>query len=79
MRRQTRQKSINIKCMDCAGSTKEITLCHVFDCGLWPYRCGCETNTTRYKARMERARINYAKEFEELKKMGIGIDQFFCK
>lgn len=34
-------KSIREKCLDCcAGSRKEVAICHISDCTLHPYRFG---------------------------------------
>jgi len=34
-------KAIRLKCLDCcAGSRKEVRLCPVRDCPLWPFRMG---------------------------------------
>lgn len=39
----TRGKAIRAKCMDCsAWSFKEVKLCPVKDCALYPYRLGKE-------------------------------------
>jgi len=37
----TRDKAIRMKCLECAGdSALEVTLCHITDCHLWPFRIG---------------------------------------
>jgi len=44
---QTPLKTIRSKCLDCCnGSSKEVALCPVTSCPLWPYRFG-----TRKRAR----------------------------
>lgn len=38
-------KAIRLKCLDCcAGSSKEIRLCPIKDCSLYPYRLGKNPN-----------------------------------
>ena len=38
-------KAIRAKCLDCcAGSYKEVTLCKVHNCSLYPYRFGKRPN-----------------------------------
>lgn len=77
MKLMTKQKAIAEYCRECGGdSAKEVTLCHLFDCPLWGYRAGYSVNTTRYKARIKKAKTNYVKDIEELKKMGIDIKLF---
>ena len=74
----TKQKAIAKKCRECAGGTsREVTLCHIFDCPLWEYRTGTSIRSTVYKERIRRAFISCKKEFEELRKMGIDIKTFF--
>jgi len=39
-------KAIRRKCLDCCcGSTKEVQLCQVHDCSLFPYRLGTRPGT----------------------------------
>ena len=41
MNKLTPVKSIRAKCLDCSsGSMKEVRLCPVRNCALWPYRMG---------------------------------------
>ena len=41
MTKTTLLKIINAKCMECTcGQKKEVDLCHIKDCPLWPYRLG---------------------------------------
>ena len=70
-------KRIKMKCLECSGSGKEITLCHQFDCPLWSVRFGHPQNNKQYRERMEVAQNHYHKDFEELKGMGIDIADFF--
>lgn len=63
-------KAIRLKCLDCSGdSPKEVTLCHLVSCPLWPYRFGYSTNDKRYQKRMETAKRNYPDEYLEVMKM----------
>jgi len=73
----TKQKAIHSYCLDCSGNShKEVTLCHLFDCPLWEYRCGCHIKSSRYKTRIESAFKRYKEEFEILAEMGIEIARF---
>ena len=41
MKKVTRAKAIRLKCLDCSCyQYKEVGLCTVTDCPLWPYRYG---------------------------------------
>jgi len=43
MQRLTRGKAIRAKCLDCCcGDSKEVRLCTIKDCSLYPYRMGRE-------------------------------------
>jgi len=70
-------KRIAMKCLDCAGNPKEITLCHLFDCPLWAVRFGHTMQDTRYQKRMKAAENHYHKDFEELQDMGIDMTDFY--
>ena len=73
----TKMEAIKRKCLDCAGGTRiDVTLCHVFSCPLWEYRCGCLTRSKPYKARLETAKRKHPEILEELKNMGIDTSQF---
>jgi len=40
-KRLTPLRAIRLKCLDCcAGQRKEVRLCPVHDCPLWPFRMG---------------------------------------
>jgi hypothetical protein len=61
-----RSKAIRIYCHECAGgNNKEVTLCTVLNCPLWPWRFGCEMKSPLFSARMNLAQKNYPEEFEE--------------
>ncbi len=52
----TRGKAIQTKCLDCAGGQpKEVTLCQVLDCSLWPFRFGPEPENPRHVSRVLKA------------------------
>ena len=70
-------KRIKMKCLGCAGNSKEITLCHLVDCPLWAVRFGYPQNNKQYKQRMKRAETYYAEDFKELKRQGIDIKDFY--
>ena len=40
-------KAVRLKCIDCAGSVREIAECHLTHCPLWPFRMG----TSPFKAK----------------------------
>lgn len=49
----TRAKAIQKHCFDCAGgSAKEVTMCELTDCPLWPYRTGQSLESKVYLRRM---------------------------
>lgn len=65
----SRAIAIRKKCLKwCAFSQKEVTLCHLVDCPLWPYRFGYSFKDKRYKERMESAKKNYPADFQEMMK-----------
>jgi hypothetical protein len=52
----TRAKAIKLFCFDCAGeSAKEVTLCEITGCSLWPYRTGQSPESKVYQKRMLKA------------------------
>lgn len=49
---KTAIKAIRAKCLDCSGgSSKEVRLCPVTDCPLYPYRFGKRPETVRKRLR----------------------------
>ena len=65
----SRSKAIRQKCLECSGgSPKEVTLCQITDCPLWPFRIGSPINGKRYAKRMEAAARNHPDEYQELMK-----------
>jgi len=47
-------KAIRLKCLDCcAGSRKEVRLCPVRDCPLWPFRMGRNHSNSRDTGRSD--------------------------
>ena len=74
----TKSKAIKLHCFDCAGeSQKEVTLCPVFDCPLWPFRFGNSPSAAAYKSRMMTAKANYSEDFSEMLANGIETTRFF--
>ena len=50
-------KSIRAKCLDCSGwQTKEVRLCPLEKCALWPYRMGVRPGHSRALKANEEAR-----------------------
>lgn len=70
-----RAKAISKYCLECSGgSSKEVTLCHLFDCPLWLHRFG--TGRANSLVRMKRAMVSNREEIDELKKTGIDVSKF---
>jgi hypothetical protein len=66
-----------LHCWDCAGETsKEVTLCVVFDCPLWPYRTGSGSKSNTYRKRMETAIVNYAEDLKTMAAEGYQVAKF---
>lgn len=62
-----RSQAIKKKCLECGGGVKkEVTLCHIVTCSLWPFRFGYLNTTKRYNKRMESARKKYPNEYREM-------------
>ena len=62
--------AIRKNCLECAGgSPKEVTLCHIVYCPLWPFRFGYSINDRRFKARMKAAARTDSEQFEEVRKL----------
>ena len=59
-------QAIKLKCLDCACSQKEVTLCHIVDCPLWQFRFGYSMNDQKYSKRMEAAKKRYPKDYGEM-------------
>jgi len=65
-----KSQAIKANCLDCSGgSPKEVTLCHIANCPLWPFRFGYSTKDKRYKKRMGAAKRNYPEEYKEMLKL----------
>lgn len=63
----TRTEAIRLYCLDCSGgSPKEVTLCVIGDCPLYPFRFGNSPDTNGYKRRMNKAKENYPQEWAEV-------------
>ena len=70
----TRQRAIYLYCLECAGGTPtEVTFCQLFDCPLWPFRCGYGMATPRYKARVKGAFERNGPIVEELRREQIDV------
>jgi len=75
--RRSKSKAIREYCLVCSGdSHKEVTLCHLFDCPLWPHRTGFHISSKIYTRRIQTAMKNYAREIHELSEMGVDIGNF---
>jgi len=74
-----RKEAIRKKCLECsAGSTKEVLLCHLFDCPLWEWRTGCYIKSNNYKRRIRNAFKCYKKDFNRLKQEGFDVKRFLA-
>ena len=71
------RKAIQKKCLDCSVTSKDVTLCYIFDCPLWEFRTGYHISTKAYKVRMNGALERYQDELNELKREGIDIQPFY--
>jgi len=61
----SRAQSINKHCLDCAGgSPKEVTLCVIVPCPLWPYRFGCSYKSKVFRERMRSAKRRYPQDIQ---------------
>jgi len=73
----TKQRAIYLKCLDCAaGDRKEVLFCVIFDCPLWPYRCGYHISSGRYRDRVERAFNIFTQIVAELRREGLDMADF---
>jgi len=73
----TKQRAIYLKCLDCSGgSAKEVTLCIMFDCPLWPYRCGYHISSGRYSERIRTAFSKNTEDIQELQREGLDMPKF---
>ena len=80
MAKLTKQKAMAKYCKDCSGgSAKEVTLCLLFDCPLWEYRCGYHMSSNGYKPRIQTAFRKYKSDVKELKAMGYLIGNFLAQ
>ena len=63
----SRAKDIRDHCLDCAGgSPKEVTLCQVIACTLWPHRFGSSHKSKRTRERLEAAKGRYPQDFRQM-------------
>jgi hypothetical protein len=66
----SKANAIKNKCLDCCcDSPKEVSLCQIVDCPLWPYRFGYSIRDKRYRIRMEAARRKYPDDYQEMLKL----------
>ena len=59
----TRGRAIKQNCFECAGSNKEVTLCSVQGCPLYPYRFGSSPASVAYKTRMKLSKKHCPEEY----------------
>jgi len=65
-----KSQAVKCYCLECSGdSPKEVTLCHIVDCSLWPFRFGYSVKDKRYEKRIEAARRNYPEEYKDMLKL----------
>lgn len=61
-----KSQSIKFKCRECEEGPKGVTLCKDIGCSLWLYRFGHSPKNKLFRVRMEKAKRNYPKEYQEL-------------
>ncbi|MFC2170267.1 hypothetical protein ACFLRM_06900 [Acidobacteriota bacterium] len=62
-----KSQAIKSYCLDCSGGIKkDVTLCHLIDCPLWPFRFGYSIKDKRYEERIMSAKRKYPKEYKEV-------------
>lgn len=75
----TKTQAIKQNCYECAGdSHKDVTLCVMFDCPLWPFRLGSVAGTPVYKRKMEAGLKHYAQDVREMREDGLDIGRFLA-
>jgi len=75
-----RRRAIYLKCLDCCGdSWKEVLLCQVFDCPLWPFRTGDHISSARYKRRIQAAFTKKTEDITELQREGLNMADFLTE
>ena len=76
----SRRQAIYLKCLDCCGdSWKEVLICQVFDCPLWPFRTGDNIGSTRYKKRIKVAFAKKTEDITELQQEGLNMADFLTE
>lgn len=76
----TKQDAIRLHCLECAGdSRKDVSLCHLFDCPLWPWRTGSHITSRTCIERVSKALENYPEDAAELVELGVDIGKFTNK
>lgn len=59
-----KSQAIKAFCSECAGeSHKDVSLCVIKDCQLYPYRFGNSPHTKAYKGRMKLAKERWPDEY----------------
>jgi len=72
-----RRQAIYLKCLDCCGDNwREVLICQVFDCPLWPFRTGDNIGSTRYKKRIRALFTRKTEDITELQKQGLDMPFF---
>jgi hypothetical protein len=57
LKRITPMKAIRAKCLDCcAGQTKEVRICGIRNCSLWPFRMGKRPSSRKAQEANEEAK-----------------------
>jgi hypothetical protein len=63
----TRAKAIQAYCFGCGGEAyKEVSLCPILDCPLYPYRFGNSPGSKAYKVRMKQAKDRWYEDWQSL-------------
>lgn len=59
--------AIRAKCVECSGNVKQVSLCELEDCALWPFRMGVDP----YRKKMtlsEEEKERRRKQFDKVRK-----------
>lgn len=70
-----RAQAVRNHCFDCAGNSKEVTLCQIFDCPLWEYRMSGSIKGKVFRDRMEGIKKHWPGEYTYNKQIFIDHHQ----
>ena len=70
-----RAQAVRKFCLDCAGNSKEVTLCHIFGCPLWEYRMSGSIKGKVFRERMDSIKKRWPGEYAYNKQIFIDHHQ----